>query len=96
MLTRENDHLVQQSKVNKEHINSMLSDFNGISQTIQEVIPSPIKKHTRNPRFKNSSKNSHLLSPDFSISLPGLNDRYSSDDKFSDVIKTNRLKDRIR
>lgn len=97
MLTRENEHLVNQTTVNKEHINSMLSDFNGISQNINDAIPSPNKKFARNNRFKNSSLNaSQQLSPDFSISLPGLTDRYQSDEKFSEVIKLNRLKDRIR
>jgi len=98
MLTRENEHLVNQTTVNKEHINSMLSDFNGISQNINDAIPSPNKKFKRgNNRFKNSSLNaSQQLSPDFSISLPGLTDRYQSDEKFSEVIKLNRLKDRIR
>lgn len=94
MLTREYDHLVQQSKVDKEHINSMLSDYNGMGGNMGGFTDT-IKKHTRHPRFKKTN-NKNLLSPDFSISLPGLNDRYSSDDKFSDVIKSNRLKDRIR
>lgn len=50
VLKRENEHLTNQNKINKEQIDSMLSEFKGINSSISNLKsqPSDLKKYNYN------------------------------------------------